>query len=61
VVDICKSFELFNVHHLTPCYTLYRFELVPAVEGEVPQKEIEIILRAKHGIHLKLLPRNLSH
>ena len=40
---------------------LYRFELVPAVKGEVPRKELEIILRAKDGIHMKLIPRNLSH
>ena len=38
-----------------------RFELVPAVKGEVPHKEIALILRAKDGIYLKLLPRNLSH
>ncbi|XP_065906269.1 ultra-long-chain fatty acid omega-hydroxylase-like isoform X1 [Dysidea avara] len=38
---------------------LRRFELAQAVEGEVPLKELEVILRAKDGIKLKITPREL--
>jgi len=36
-----------------------RFELAQAVEGEVPLIELEIIVRAKNGINLKITPREL--
>ena len=36
-----------------------RFELAQAVEGEVPLIELEVIVRAKHGIKLKITPREL--
>ena len=36
-----------------------RFELAQAVEGEVPLIELEVILRSKDGIKLKITPREL--
>ena len=39
----------------------FRFELAQAVKGEVPLKELEIIIRAKHGIKLKISPRNCNN